>query len=944
VIAERLHAALDGRLDGELRTDAMSRSLWATDASIYRRDPAGVVLARSEADVRRAIGAARATGVPVTARGTGTSLAGEATSPGLVLDTSAMDRLLELDPGAARARVEPGLIQATLNAHAASHGLVFGADTSTAAVATLGGMIGNDSAGMRSIVYGRTRDQVLGLRCVLSDGAVVELAPMPSEEAVRRARCGDRLAGLLRTALELADRYGDEVLRRYPRILRRVSGYGLDALLNTDTLDLARLVCGSEGTLAVTTRADVRLHPLPAVRAMASLQFPTLAEAARATPLVLKQGPSAVELLDRVAIEHARANRFWADSTSFVHGDPAALLLVEWSGTAEEVTRRLVAAQDVGRSVGADHVTLLSEPADQARTVRLRASILPLLLGRAEAAKPVAFVEDAAVAPERLEEFVVRFEEVLREEGTWACFYGHASVGCLHVRPALDTRQPHDLTRMRRIAERVADLVIELGGSLSGEHGDGLSRSEFLERMYGPELVRAFAELKAAWDPDGLLNPGVIVRPARMDADLRVSPRRHGGEVPTSLDFSRQGSFIGAIELCNGTAQCRKLGSGTMCPSYMVTRDERDTTRARANALRSVLDGSLPMSELTGPAMQAVMDLCVGCKACVSECPSGVDVASMKVEVLAQRGAAHGFSLRQRAAGSMRRNLALAGRAPGLVNALGATRLARRGAEAIAGIDRRRRLPRVAPETFAARFERLAHGDGREVALFNDTWTNHQRPEIGEAAVRVLVAAGARVVLPEVVCCGRTMLSEGLVDDARRHAARNLELLDPLAQRGVPLAGLEPSCILTIRDDYARLLPGDPRVARVAAATRLFEEALLELDPPALRPGGAVVLHAHCHQKSLVGAGPTERALALAPGTQVTTLDSGCCGMAGLFGYEREHYDVSMRMGERVLFGAVRAAGDADVVAPGTSCREQIRDGTGRVALHPAEWLARRLP
>jgi Fe-S oxidoreductase len=675
---------------------------------------------------------------------------------------------------------------------------------------------------------------------------------------------------------------------------------------------------------------------------MASLQFATLADAARATPRILGERPSAVELLDHVAIEHARANRFWRDSTAFVEGNPAALLLVEWSGTAEEVAERLGAATEFGRAVGAAHVTLLPEAADQARTVRLRASILPLLLGRPEAEKPVAFVEDAAVAPERLEEFVVRFEELLDGERTWACFYGHASVGCLHVRPALNTREPGDVARMRRIAERVADLVVELGGSLSGEHGDGLSRSEFLARMYGPELVGAFAELKAAWDPDGMLNPGVIVRPARMDADLRVSPARHGDAVPTHLDFGRQGSFIGAIELCNGTAQCRKIGSGSMCPSYMVTRDERDTTRARANALRSVLDGSLPMSELTGEAMREVMDLCVGCKACVSECPSGVDVASMKIEVLAQRGETHGFSLRQRAAGSMRRSLALAGHAPGLVNALGATRLARRAAERLGGIDRRRRLPRVAATTFAERFAALPQGDGREVALFNDTWTNHQRPEIGEDAVRVLAAAGARVVLPEVVCCGRTMLSEGLVDDARRHAERNLEVLDPLARRGVPLAGLEPSCILTIRDDYARLLPGDPRVERVAGATRLFEEALLELDPPELGPGGPVVLHAHCHQKALVGAAPTVAALELAPGTTVDTLDSGCCGMAGLFGYEREHYDVSMRMGERVLFPAVRAAA-GDVVAPGTSCREQIHDGTGREALHPAQWLARRL-
>jgi Fe-S oxidoreductase len=377
----------------------------------------------------------------------------------------------------------------------------------------------------------------------------------------------------------------------------------------------------------------------------------------------------------------------------------------------------------------------------------------------------------------------------------------------------------------------------------------------------------------------------------------------------------------------------------------MVTLDERDSTRARANALRSVLDGTLPVDALAGPELKEVMDLCVGCKACVSECPSGVDVASMKVEVLAQQGAAHGFSLRQRAAGHARTGLRAAGLAPGLVNAIGATRAARRLAEAFGGIDRRRHLPRVAPHTFASRFDALPQGTGpAEVALFLDTWTNHQRPEIGEAAVRVLAAAGARVTLPEVVCCGRPMLSEGLVDDARRNAARNVDLLTPLVDRGIPLAGLEPSCILTIRDDYAKLLPGDERVTRLAAATRLWEEALLELpDAPPLRAGGEVVLHGHCHQKALVGTGPTERALQLAPGTQVRTLDSGCCGMAGLFGYEREHYDVSMRMGERVLFPAVRAAGDADVVAPGTSCREQIHDGTGRTAQHPAEWLAARL-
>ena len=573
--------------------------------------------------------------------------------------------------------------------------------------------------------------------------------------------------------------------------------------------------------------------------------------------------------------------------------------------------------------------------------MRLRASILPLLLGRSDSTKPVAFVEDAAVGPDRLEEFVVRFEELLEGERTWACFYGHASVGCLHIRPALDTREPGDVARMRRIAERVADLVIELGGSLSGEHGDGLSRSEFLERMYGPQLIGAFAELKAAWDPDGLLNPGVIVHPARMDTDLRVSPERHGGAVPTKLDFGRQGSFISAIELCNGTAQCRKIGTGSMCPSYMVTRDERDTTRARANALRSVLDGSLPMSELTGEALHEVMDLCVGCKACVSECPSGVDVASMKIEVLAQSGAAHGFSLRQRAAGSMRRSLALAGHAPGLVNAVGATRLARRAAETFGGIDRRRRLPRVAERTFAERFGALPQGTGPRS---RSSTTRGRTTSARTSARRPSACSPPRAP----ACCSPRSSAAGARCSARASSTT------PAATPPATSSCSTRSCSAASR------WPGWSRAASSRSATttrgccrgparraRRRRDAPVRGGAARARPAGADARRPGGPARALPSEGArrrgADRPCARAGARDdVQTLDSGCCGMAGLFGYEREHYDVSMRMGERVLFPAVRAA-EGDVVAPGTSCREQIRDGTGREALHPAQWLHRRL-
>jgi len=922
-----------------LRTDEASRALWSTDASIYLRKPVGVVVARSEDDVKLGLLAARELGLSITPRGTGTSLAGQATAPGLALDVSEMRRALEIDLEGRRCVVEPGLVQGELNAMVEPHGLVFGADTSTSDVATLGGMVGNNSAGMRSLVYGMTSDQVLRLRCVLASGETVDLSPLARDEARKRARHADATARLLRGAIEIGDRYGEEIRRRFPKMIRRVSGYGLDAVVDPDILDLTRLICGSEGTLAVVTRAEFRLHPLPEARALASFEFDSLSEAARATRKFLEMDPSAIELLDDVAIGRARSNPAYKDSTRFVQGEPKAVLIVEWSGTEGKLDERFAWLDELAGEVGATAATPLRTRGEMAQTVLLRKSTLPLLLGTSEKEKPVAFVEDAAVPPDRLEEFVERFEEIVEMNGTWACFYGHASVGCLHVRPALDTSDPEGVSRMRRIAEEVADLVVDCGGSISGEHGDGLSRSELLEKMYGKEILRAFTEVKRLFDPDGTMNQGIIVGPPRMDRQLRIGPGRKRLPIKTNLSFADQGGFAKAIELCNGSGLCRKRTGGTMCPSYMVTLDEQDTTRARANMLRSVIEGTLPPEELTGRRMKEVMDLCVGCKACKTECPSQVDVASMKTEVLYQTGREHGFSLRQKAAGHIRKQLALAAIVPRLFNAVAGTRLARRAA-GLAGIDPRRSLPRVANRTFSKRFPELPQGAGPvEVALFNDTWNEYQRPEVGEGAVRLFAAAGARVHLPRVVCCGRPMLSEGLVDEARNNARRNLDLLMPLIERGIPLVGLEPSCILTMRDDYKKLLPDDERVEKLAEATRLFEEAVLDLEADLpLREGDPVLLHGHCHQKALVGTGPTERVLGLAADVEV--VDSGCCGMAGLFGYEKGHYEASIKMGERRLFPAVRDAGERIIVAPGTSCREQILDGTHRLALHPAEYLA----
>jgi FAD/FMN-containing dehydrogenase/Fe-S oxidoreductase len=949
-LAQRLHEKLEGRLEGSLRTDPAARAMYSTDASIYQRSPIAVVVAHSENDVKLTVKTASELGVPITPRGTGTSLAGQATAPGISLDVSEMDEISELDTDRRRVIVGPGAIQGELSALVEPHKLTFGADTSTSDVATLGGMIGNNSAGMRSLVYGTTADQILALRCVLADGETVELYPMSRKEAERKANGEGAEARLIRGALDIGRRYEGEIKRRFPRLIRRVSGYGLDALVDSEELDLTRLVCGSEGTLAVVTQAELVLRELPDARALVSFEFDSLAASARATVELLKTSPSAVELLDDVAIGRARANPAYRSATEFVRGNPRALLLVEWSGTEDEIKERLASVDELGESLKANSVAPLRTREEQSQTVKLRKSILPLLLGTSEDEKPVAFVEDAAVPPDRLEEFVNRFEEIVEENGTWACFYGHASVGTLHVRPALDTADRAGVEKMRRIAEEVADLVSDLGGSISGEHGDGLSRSEFLEKMYGSEILRAFEEVKNLFDPERRLNPDVILAPKPMDSQLRIGPNHSRMLLKTGMDFSKQGGFAKAVELCNGAGFCRKKNHGTMCPSYMVTMDERDTTRARANMLRSVLDGTLPKEELTGERMKETMDLCVGCKACKSECPSQVDVASMKTEVLYQTGKRSGFTLKQRFAGRMRSQLAIAAKFPKLFNAVAGNSIARLGASLFAGIDKRRSLPKVTERVFSELFPDLPQGEGpKEVALFNDTWNEYQRPEVGEGAVRVLAAAGVKVSLPEVVCCGRPMLSEGLVDEARENAKKNLDLLYPLIEKGIPLVGLEPSCILTMRDDYEKLLPDDERVPALAAATRLFEEAVIEVladngdGGPRVLPlkdGDPVLLHGHCHQKALVGTAMTEKVLGFAA-PEVETVDSGCCGMAGSFGYD--HYEVSMKMGERRLFPAVREAARRIVVAPGTSCREQVLDGTGRLALHPAEYLAMNL-
>ena len=953
--------ALRRAVRGDVRFDPASRLLYSTDASMYQVEPIGVVIPRDAEDVQAAVEIARREQVALLPRGGGTSLTGQTVNRALVLDFSRhMRRVLEVNAEERWARVEPGLVQDDLNHHARPLGLLFGPDTSTSNRATLDGMLGNNSGGSHSIAYGLTVEHVLELTCLLADGTRVVFGEVTPEAFAAKGRLPGPEGRIYREVARLRATYADEIRARYPTHWQRVAGYNLNELVNGAArtpggppagpapLNMARLLVGSEGTLVTVLEAKVRLVPRPARTALDVIHYRDMQEALESSQSILETGPYAVELTDKVILDLARGNIEQAARMGFVQGDPAAILIVEYAGGSDAEVRAKVEALEARRARErwgyASHVAL--DPGEQQSIWKLRKAGLGLLLGMKGDKKPIAFVEDTCVEPRHLPEFVPRFREIFAKHDTVGAYYGHCSVGCLHIRPVINLKTPRGLEQVRAIAREIFDLVFEFGGTMSSEHGDGRARSPYLERMYGPRLVQAFRELKGAFDPEGRMNPGNIVASPGITEHLRYGAGYTTWEPATLLDFSAQGGFAASIEMCNGVGACRKTLEGTMCPSYMATRDEEHSTRGRANALRAVLSGRLPPAEFTGRRLYEVMDLCLECKGCKAECPANVDMAKLKYEFLHHYHAANGLPLRNRLFGRIARLNRLGARMPALVNWLSGLAPSRWLLEKAAGIDRRRPLPALAAETFTAWFARHAPPAAAprgEVVLFHDTFTTYNSPEIGRAAVGLLEAAGFRAVLVDRKCCGRPLISKGMLAEAREHAAWNVRRLAPYAARGVAIVGLEPSCLLTLRDESVDLLRTDEARA-VARQSFLLEEFLLRERARGLELGFAargrrVLLHGHCHQKALVGTGPTVAALRWA-GFEVEEVDSGCCGMAGAFGFEREHYDLSVTLGNRRLAPAVRAAAaDTEVVAPGVSCRQQIEHLAGRRARHPAEVL-----
>jgi len=938
---------------GDVRFDAASRLLYSTDASMYQVEPVGVVIPRDEDDVQAALEVARRHRVAVLPRGGGTSLTGQTVNHALVLDFSRhMDQMLEVNAEELWARVQPGLVQDNLNDQVRSLGLQFGPDTSTSNRATLGGMLGNNSGGSHSIAYGLTVEHVIELTTRLADGSRAVFGEVTPEAFAAKCRAPGLEGEIYREVARIRDTYADEIRTRYPAHWRRVSGYNLDELVKDRPLNMARVVVGSEGTLVTVLEAKVRLVRRPRKTALEVIHYHDIQEALESSQPILETGPYAVELTDKMILDLARNNIEQSQRMGFVQGDPAAIMIVEYAGETDAEVRAKIEALDACRQRGrfgyAAHVA--RDTAEQQSIWKLRKAGLGLLLGMKGDKKPIAFVEDTAVEPRHLAEFVSSFREIFAKHDTVGAYYGHCSVGCLHIRPVIDLKTPRGLEQVRAIADEITDLVVRFRGTLSSEHGDGRARSPYLEKLFGPRLMQAFRELKHAFDPDNRMNPGNLVAPVGITDHLRYGTQYTTWEPSTLLDFSEQGGFAAAIEMCNGVGACRKTLEGTMCPSYMATKDEEHSTRGRANALRAALSGRLPKAEFTGRRLYEVMDLCLECKGCKAECPANVDMAKLKYEFLHHYYEANGLPLRNRLFGQIAKLNRLGSRLPALVNRLSGLAPSRWALEKIAGIDRRRPLPSLAAETFDDWFRRHtppAAAPRGEVVLFNDTFVTYNVPEIARAAVEVLEAAGYRVVLVDRKCCGRPLISKGMLTQAREHAAWNVAQLAPYARRGVAIVGLEPSCLLTLRDETVDLLRTDDARA-VARQSLLFEEFLVRERGRGLAlkfgaNGRKALLHGHCHQKALVGTAPTVAALRWA-GFEVSEVDSGCCGMAGSFGFEREHYDVSVALGNRRLAPAVKAApAETEIVAPGISCRQQIQHLAGRRAKHPAEVLREAL-
>jgi FAD/FMN-containing dehydrogenase/Fe-S oxidoreductase len=967
-LTPELISQLRSRLDGEVLDDLSSRLQYATDASAYREEPLLVVRPRHAADIRELVLFAGEHGLPLIPRTAGTSLAGQVVGRGIIADVSRhMTAILEINAGERWARVEPGVILDEFNMEAAHYGLFFGPETSTSSCCMIGGMLGNNACGAHSLIYGSTRDHTLSVKAILSDGSEAVFGNLGEAAFHEKCRLQTLEGDLYRNISDiLSNPVNRESIRTEypdPAIKRRNTGYALDLLLDTapftpggPAFNFCRLLAGSEGTLAFVTEIKLNLVPLPpAEKALVCVHCHTLEDAFHANLIALKYSPGAVELMDSTILELTKANLTQQKNRFFIEGDPGAILIIEFARDSKEEIMQLAAAMsDEMREQGLGYHFPLIAGSDIARVWDLRRSGLGVLSNMPGDARPVSVIEDTSVKPEDLPAYMKDFSKLLDKYGLECVYHAHIGTGELHLRPVLNLKKQEDVALFRTIAEETALLVKKYRGSLSGEHGDGRLRGAFIPLVIGEKNYGLLRSIKQAWDPFSIFNPGKITDTPPMNTSLRYVPDRREKEINTCFDFSADQGILRAVEKCNGSGDCRKtaLTGGTMCPSYMASREEKNSTRARANILREFLTHSTRKNPFSHREIYEVMDLCLSCKACKSECPSNVDITKYKAEFLQHYYQAHGIPLRTLAIAYIGHLNRLGALWPGLYNAFLRSRLLSRIIKKLLGIAPARSMPLLCRTTLRAWARRHSVGmpeNARKVYLFADEFTNYNDATIGITAIKLLRALGYTVEVPAHRFSGRTFLSKGLVHKAARLAMKNIEMLAPLVGENSPLLGIEPSGILTFRDEYPELVGPDMKAAAEGLSRHCFtieEFIAAEFEKGNIRPEAftraekKVMVHGHCYQKALSSVQPTLSMLSIPANYHVEEIRSGCCGMAGAFGYEKEHYELSMKVGEMVLLPAVRQAGDdVIIVAPGTSCRHQIKDGTGRKAFHPVEVL-----
>jgi FAD/FMN-containing dehydrogenase/Fe-S oxidoreductase len=939
------------RVKGGVSCDKFTRSVYATDSSIYQITPEAVVLPLDEDDVRAAIQTAAEYNVSILPRGGGTSLGGQGVGSSMVIDfTKYMKGVLELNIDQRWVRVQPGIVLDQLNLELARHGLIFAPDPATSSRATIGGMIGNNASGTKSIVYGITRDHVIETRVLLADGTVMECGALSAgeyEDRMDASNGNKREAEIMGGLKKIIEANRDEIEKRFPKVIRRVQGYNLDSFIDGGRWNLSELIVGSEGTLGVVVEAKLNLEPLPKSKVLCTVHFNQLMEAVRTVAPILKHNPSAVEILDHEVVVRARKNLTTAPLCGFIEGGPQAILVVEFFGEtlddARSKAEKLVA--DLKEQKLGYAWPVITEPAEQAKVWAVRKNGLGLMLSIKGDRKPLAFIEDCTVPIDVLPEYIDQLLRFCRDHGVPMLMYAHASVGTIHVRPVLNLKKQSDINNMKVIADYAFSLVTKYGGAWSGEHGDGRIRSPYLKEFFGPQIYDALREVKSLFDPAGLMNPGVIVDPNPIDQDLRYGVLYKTPTKPTYYHYREESSFAAAVEICTGVGACRQGLDGTMCPSYRALGDEEHSTRGRANALRLAMTGQLGDDGMTNIRMFEILAKCLSCKSCKSECPSNVDMARLKSEFLQQYHDANGVPLREKLiAESTNRAARIAGWKAPIINWFQKRWLFRKALEMAAGFDKRRTPPEYAHTSFPDWFNNRSAPNGQslgKVVLFDDTYMNYHQPEVGVSAVELLESCGYEVVRAGAGCCQRPKISHGFLREAKEEGEKTLRNLDQYIQQGLPIVVCEPECASALTDDLPDLIDDEELGNRIKENVMMIDEFLAKevsagnLDCKFTSPHEKILIHGHCHQKALYGTTAMKFLLDRVEGTTAEEIDSGCCGMVGSFGYEKEHYDLSRQIGEDRLFPAIREREDSTaVIACGFSCRHQIADFTNAKPLH----------